>query len=122
MIVANLSGWRRPADIGASHAGEFADVAWGRCLVDEPYPEGGWHIPVEGKNDVTWTIVAIDVSPNVVREEDGTLLLLTWNGSASDPRLRGVALADGDEITPGYRIGPAPIVHISVTTHTGVAG
>jgi len=121
MIVANLSGWRRPADIHVSHAGEFADVAWARCLVDSPYPEGGWHVPVEGK-DTAWRIVSIQPSPSVVAEEDGSLILLTWNGDAIEPRLRGVALADGEELTPGYTIGPAPIVHIAVTTHTGVAG
>lgn len=121
MIVANLSGWRRPADMTGSHAGEFADTAWARCQIDAPYPEGGWHIPVEGK-DMSWRLVAVDVHPQVVREDDGTLIMLSWNGSASDPRLIGIDLPSGEPLTKDYRIGPAPIVHLAVTSHTGVAG
>jgi hypothetical protein len=121
VIVTNLSGWKRPAEISASHAGEFADVAWARCQVDAPYPEGGWHLPIEGR-DIMWQIVAVSVNPQVVAEEDGSLILLTWNGSASDPRITGVDLSSGEYLTEGYRIGPAPIVNVAVTSHTGVAG
>lgn len=121
MIVVNLSGWKRPADIGTGHAGEFSDVAWARGKFDSPYPDGGWSVPGEGA-DAAWRIVSIGISPSVVREEDGTLILFEWNGSSSDPRIIGIALADGEELTRGYKIGPAPIVHLSVTTHTGVAG
>lgn len=117
--MTNLSGWRRPADMSAAHGGEFSDTAWARCRIDEPYPRGGWHLPTE-QRDLPWHIVSVDVSPNVVRQEDGTFVLLGWNGSASDPRLVGIEIQDGEELSHGYRLGPEPIVSIAVTTHTGV--
>lgn len=121
MIATNLTGWRRPALSDGPSAGEFSDTAWARCQLGEPYPVGGWFVPVE-ERDLAWRTVRVEVSPSVVREEDGTLILLTWDGSASDPRIVGIDLSDGSELTEKYRIGPAPIVSIAVTSQTGVWG
>lgn len=119
MIATNLTGWRRPASNGGPSAGDLMDVAWARCQLGEPYPVGGWFIPVE-KKDTTWRTVRVEANPTVTREEDGTLILLAWNGSTSEPRLIGIDIASGDELTEGYRIGPVPIVSIDVTSQTGV--
>ena len=121
MIATNLTGWRRPADTNGPSAGEFTDVAWARCQLGEPYPVGGWFIPVEDK-DAAWRRVMVEVAPSVVREEDGTLILLAWDGNQNDPRLVAIDLAGGTELTEGYRIGPSPIVSIAVTSQTGVWG
>lgn len=117
--MTNLSGWRRPADMSAAHGGEFSDTAWARCRVDEPYPQGGWHVPVE-ERDLPWYIVQVEIAPSIVQQDDGSFVMLTWNGSASDPRIVGIEISDGSELVHGSRLGPAPIVSVAVTTHTGV--
>lgn len=121
MIATNLTGWRRPAETHGPSAGDMTDVAWARCQLAEPYPVGGWFIPVEDQ-DLAWRRVMVHIGPSVVREEDGTLILLAWDGNQNDPRIVGIDITSGEELTDGYRIGPAPIVSISVTSQTGVWG
>lgn len=118
MIVTNLSGWRRPAAVAPDNGGEFADVAWSRCRIDSAYPDGGWYLPIE-ERELPWQIRAVQISPSIVREEDGTAIIVSWDGDHANPRIIAFDMASGDELHEGYRIGPDPVFQVAVTSHTG---
>lgn len=117
MIAVNLSGWRRPSLVQPDNGGAFSDTAWARIRIDSAYTEGGWYLPIE-ERELPWQIRSVQISPFVVLEEDGSAILLSWDGDSANPRIRGYALAGGEELGDGYRIGPDPVVQVSVTSHT----
>jgi hypothetical protein len=118
VIATNLSGWRRPSTTPPDGSGDFADTAWSRCRIDSAYPEGGWYLPIE-ERELPWQIRAIDISPSIVREEDGTPIILSWDGDSANPRIVAFDMGSGDELDAGYRIGPDPVVQVAVVAHTG---
>lgn len=117
MIAANLSGWRRPAAVSPDSGGDFSDVAWARVRIESAYPGDGWYLPIE-ERELPWQIRAVDIYPSIVNEEDGTPIVLTWDGNSANPRIRAYDMGSGDELPEGYRIGPDPVVQVSVTSHT----
>ena len=122
MIVENLTGWRHPAsDDSGNHGGQYVDTAWARVILSEPYLTGGWIVTTDVPG-LPWEVVNLEAAPSIVREGDGGAVILSWNGSQSEPRLLAYDMPSGEELGDGFTFGPPPMVTISVTSQTGLHG